>query len=121
MANTPSALRVAKHRAKKKEEKLQMLKERADLFGEFVNRFRGLIRISFIDVDQTTVDIDDKVFNEPIQVRMYFDDAIRPAMATFASERGLTPQELIDHVMAEVCYRAEKRGMIPGGPRHLVN
>ena len=115
----PTEKRRAQVRAsvrKYRDGKKQMLKERSDLFVELWKVFPvGTFRVSVDPV----LDADPEL-NNPIRVRLYFADDIKPQLAAFALARGMDPEYLIDQVTEEIVARMRKRGMVSDTDRHLV-
>ena len=107
---------VQKYRDGKRESKREMLKERSDLFVDLWKAFPvGTFRFSFTPVMDADPDLKD-----PIRVKLYSSEDIKPQLAAFALARGMDPEYLIDQVTEEMVDRMRKRGMVSDVDRHLV-
>ena len=82
--------------------------ERADMVNEFILSFPGQMRFSVYPVADP---LDDKI--NPIQIRIYFPDGQKPAMAAWAHKHGLDVDDLFDQLAAEMHLRLTTRGLLP--------
>ena len=90
-------------------------KERAKMFAQFAAAFPGQIRFSLFPGDDPYDELTD-----PVQIRIYFPDGQKPAIAAFAHKHGLSVDDLFDQLAEEMNLRLISRGMLPNVVRTLV-
>lgn len=75
----------------------------------------GTFRVSVDPVLDADPDLKD-----PIRVKLYSSEDIKPQLAAFALARGMDPEYLIDQVTEEIVSRMRTRGMVSDVDRDLV-
>jgi hypothetical protein len=98
-------------RDRRKDEREAIERERMMLFLEFSQHFANDLKYQMVK------EPDDALRLQIVPQRP--DEDHREAVAAFALERDLTPDDLIDKVSEELIARAAKAGMISDGYRNL--